>query len=123
MAKRTPSARSESGTDFEFADVTSTTGDYFENQQGNVLLVLENSHATADSTFTIHANGTTSSSFADYGEMEKEDVTITVPAGEYRYAGPYPALPFNGDTGSTHSNANGLLITAAGGTPAVAGVI
>ena len=123
MALRTPVQKNENGETLTFQAVTDVTGDYFVNQVGEVELLLHNSHATDDSVFTIHANGTTSvDQFSDYGVLNKTDRTITVGPGEYSRAGNFPALAYNGDTGASHSNAIGLLITATGGTPEMAGI-
>lgn len=123
MARRTAVTQGEDGQTVTLQGVTATDGDYFDNQQSEVKLLLHNDHATDDSTFTVHANGTTSVDVPEYGTLTKEDVDITVPAGEYRYAGPFPGLAYNGDTGAGNANAHGLLITATGGTPELAGVI
>ena len=112
MARITPVKSTQSGAEIDFTDLTTgADGDYFENTEGNVYVVLR-ADVAAGLDFTITPLGDTSEYVPGHGNMTLSAQTVTVPQDEYRIVGPFPPLGWNGDTGAGNSNAIGLQVTS-----------
>jgi hypothetical protein len=99
-----------------FADVTGDTvnGNQIRNNNGDLVLLLRNSHGTDSVTVTIDAPST-SYSIPGYGTLTRSDISVSLAAGEMKHVGVL---------NSTWNDANGYVqLTYTGtGTPKVTAI-
>jgi hypothetical protein len=91
-----------------------TNGNTFDNTNGDVFVLCQNTHATNAETFNFAANGSATPTLPGYGALTKTNpLAISVPAQSIKLVGPFPKLAYN--------DANNLVtITYSGtGTPLV----
>lgn len=84
-------------------------GDDFKNS-GNEFLYVENTDGSSH-TVTVSAQ-ISETDDRQYGKLSKSDVSVAVPAGEFRLIGPFPPSAFNssGKADITYSAATGMNV-------------
>lgn len=84
-------------------------GDSFANT-GKEFLYVENTDASSH-TVTVSAQ-LSSTTDKQYGKLSKSDVSVAVPAGEFRLIGPFAPSAFNssGSASITYSAATGMKV-------------
>jgi hypothetical protein len=74
------------------------SGNRIANPNGDVVLVLRNTHGSNASTVTITAQGA-SVSVPGYGPMAKANLAVSLAAGEIKHVGPFPKRAWNNSSG------------------------
>lgn len=77
----------EAGLEATYSNSDTDNGDKCLNNNGDVCLHLKNGGAN-EAVVTIAAQ-TTSRFVPGFGTLVKEDLVLTIPAGEERFAGPF----------------------------------
>lgn len=98
MATIAVQAISETPLEATYGNADTENGDKCANKDGKVLLHLKNGGAN-EATVTVAAQRT-SKEVPGYGPMTKSDLEITIPAGEERFVGPFPAGAWSDSSGN-----------------------
>lgn len=98
----------------------SGTDDRAANPNGRLRLFVNNLDGSNSATVTITAQDTTTDS-ARFGELTRDDITVTLNAGDYDWIGPIPKA-FNNSSGDivityTGTGAASVDVAAVEGKP------
>lgn len=99
MATLTLQTINESGDDVTLNTPDDVNGDLVSNAEGETVLLLDNTGASAGScTVTITSNKTTFNS-PNFGPSQKASVAISLGANDVKVAGKFAKVPFNNSDG------------------------
>jgi len=85
----------EQGTaDLEFVTIDDTDGGVVSNSDGRTVLLLKNDDDTDPGTFKVEAQVSTLND-QGFGVLSKQDVEVTLAAGETKMIGPFATKAFN----------------------------
>lgn len=86
-------------------------GDTFnQGARSDVFLYVDNGAASSVTVTVTAAN--TSKEVPNWGEMTVSDVSVAVPAGEFRLIGPFPLGPFTSTPDVSYSSATSVTVAA-----------
>lgn len=98
---------SETAQALPFESGDEPNGNSAANHNGDVFFILRNDDGSNSGVVTFTAQQT-SKSVSGYGPLTKDDLAVTLTAGQQQIVGPFPARAWN--------NSSGLVILAFSGT-------
>lgn len=106
----TPIEPSETASESVFTAVDTTNGNSIQNPAGDVILIIQNTHASDQGTATIEVQDGTVS-YPGIGEVTKSSVTCTLDSDEECIVGPFPPIFWNDGNSNliVTNNASGSL--------------
>jgi hypothetical protein len=96
--------------------VDSANGNKFSNGQEDVLLVVQNTHASSSATVTITAQ-VTSVETQGFGTVTKSNQAVSLAALEVKVLGPFPRAVFNDSTEFVNFTISGAGATSVKAVP------
>lgn len=91
------------------ADVAGDTFDQTSSRE-RVFLYVDNGDASS-MTVTVTAENT-SKEVSNWGSLTASDVSVAVPAGEFRLIGPFPSGPYTDTPAITYSSVTSVTVGA-----------
>lgn len=108
MATFTVEDITEAGVDATY-NSANAGGDDFKNTVEQRVFIHAKNGDTSQKTVTVAATDS-SEDFPGWGTMTKSDVSVSIPAGEDRFIGPFPVKAFGNAPTITYSDTTSVTV-------------
>lgn len=99
---------SESGLDATYNSAESGGDDFVNDSSNRIFLHVKNGDSSSH-TVTVSAIAS-SVDIPGYGAMSKDDVSVSIPAGEDRFIGPFPRFAFGNTPSITYDAVTSMTV-------------